>query len=405
MKSLLILGRQPDLGLAELESLYGASVVRQLSFNTALLDVDPKDVNFTRLGGSIKLAKVLMELPSSDWRLIERYLSDTIPEHLQYVPEGKFKLGLSVYGLKIRPQQINETGLRLKKVIKAAGRSVRVVPNKSPALNSAQVLHNQLTGPTGWELLLVKNGTKTLLAQTVAEQDIDAYAARDQKRPMRDAKVGMLPPKLAQIIINLATAKTASSKNKTTDASEEMYEGPFDILDPFCGTGVVLQEALLMGYSALGSDKEPRMIEYATKNLQWLTDKWDIEDPIFEVHIGDATQMQWREFKAVAGETYLGPPLSQLPEPQKMRQIVHDISRLHNKFLQNIGAQMRSGSRMCLAVPAWKSKNGFIHLSTLDKLPELGYTRIDFRASRGQPLIYHREDQVVGRELVVLEKK
>lgn len=59
-------------------------------------------------------------------------------------------------------------------------------------------------------------------------QDIESYTARDQARPMRDARVGMLPPKLAQIIINLAL-----SNNDITE-----------VLDPFCGTGVVLQEGI-----------------------------------------------------------------------------------------------------------------------------------------------------------------
>ena len=114
------------------------------------------------------------------------------------------KLGFSVYGLKVTPQQINASTLAIKKVIRSTGRSVRVVPNNELALNSAQVLHNQLTGALGWELIFVRDGDKTVLAQNIAEQDIEAYAARDQKRPKRDAKVGMLPPKLAQTIINLA---------------------------------------------------------------------------------------------------------------------------------------------------------------------------------------------------------
>src|SRR5690606_38352041 len=135
--------------------------------------------------------------PTTNWHDLENHLTNTIPEHLQHIAEGKLRLGLSTYGLRVRHPEINATGLPLNKIIKAEGRPVRIVPNKSTALNSAQVLHNQLTGPTGWELIFVRKDNHTILAQTVAEQDIEAYAARHQKRPMRDAKVGMLPPKLA----------------------------------------------------------------------------------------------------------------------------------------------------------------------------------------------------------------
>jgi hypothetical protein len=60
---------------------------------------------------------------------------------------------------------------------------------------------------------------------------------------------------------------------------------------------------------------------------------------------------------------------------------------------------------MCIAVPAWKKKDGFVHLPTLEKLTELGYTRLSFESADEQDLIYHRPDQTVARELVVLIRK
>lgn len=401
MKSLLILGRQPALGMAELEAVYGAKALKPVGLDAVLLDVEPADVAFNRLGGSIKLSKVLTLLDSTDWQAVEDHLGNTILEHLEYMPEGKFRLGLSAYGLRVRAQEINASALRLKKIIKAEGRSVRVVPNKQTALNSAQVLHNQLTSPTGWELIAVRFGQKTILAQTIAEQDIEAYADRDQNRPKRDARVGMLPPKLAQILINLAVGEANPSS-------------PEVLLDPFCGTGVVLQEAILMGIRGFGSDLEPKMIEYSKHNLSWLMErfrKFDghrgaTEGHFYKLEVGDATRHTWQPAPDfVACETYLGPPLTALPSSERMRQIEHDISRLHNEFLKNIGRQIKPGTRLCLAVPAWKTKQGFLHLKTLAKLADLGYTRLSFVHARDSELIYHRPDQIVARELVLLEKR
>lgn len=381
-QSLVILGRQPSLGLAELESLYGTKAINPLGGAAALLDMAPKDVDFDRLGGSVKLCTLLNILDTTNWRELEDYLAKMIPEHLQYVPEGKFKLGLSAYGMRVRPGDINATGLRLKKIIKAEGRSVRIVPNKASVLNSAQVLHNQLTSPTGWELVFYQAGAKTYLGLASSEQDIESYARRDQNRPMRDAKVGMLPPKLAQIIINLSLPPDKGV-----------------VLDPFCGTGVVLQEALLMGYNAYGSDIEQRMIEYSGKNLTWLNSdgKWDLE-------LADATKHKWRAFDAVACETYLGKPLSREPDRELLHKIMSECDLIHRKFLENIGRQIKKGTRLCLAVPAWKTKNGFKHLPTLDKLKELGYTRVSFVHAPVRDMLYFREDQYVARELVVLTK-
>jgi tRNA G10 N-methylase Trm11 len=416
------LGRQPALGLAELESLYGADSIRPagrspLGAVSAVLELEPEDVDFDRLGGTIKLAKVLTRLDTTSWDAVEQYLHETIPKHLQYVPEGKFRLGLSVYGIKIKPQALNAAGLRLKKTIKAAGRSVRIVPNTQSELNSAQVLHNQLTGPTGWELIFVHDGNGMILAQTVAVQDIEAYAARDQARPKRDARVGMLPPKLAQIIVNLAAGPiSASNPAQSPDLSapgspalitETAGLTPPRLLDPFCGTGVVLQEAALMGYDVYGSDLEPRMIEYTQANLDWLLVRRPDLHTSLTLEPGDATSHRWqRPVDLVAGETYLGQPLTTLPSPAQLQTIVSNCDNIHRKFLRNLTPQLPSGTRLCLAVPAWRLRhNDFQHLPALDRLEEMGYTRISFVHATTHDLVYARADQIVARELVVLQKK
>lgn len=390
MKSLIILGRQPELGLAELESLYGADKIKPVGGHAALLELNPAEIPLSRLGGSVKVTEVLTEINLTSWRDTELFLSKEIPNLLKLIPEGKLKLGISTYGIKVRPNELNSTGLRLKKIIKAEGRSVRIVPNKSTALNSAQVLHNQLISPTGLELVLARDGNKIILAKTIAEQDIEAYAKRDQDRPMRDAKVGMLPPKLAQLIINLSKPELGNT-----------------VLDPFCGTGVVLQEALLMGFNVYGTDLESRMIDYSRKNIDWLRDQkiyTGTETAIYEVT--DATSGRWQhQIDRIAGETYLGKPLSSLPPKDVLQKIIAECDYLHTKFLSNIANQIKSGTRLCLAVPAWRTKSGFLHLKTLAKLDDMGYNRQKFVHVGTDKLIYHRPDQTVARELVVLVKK
>jgi tRNA (guanine10-N2)-dimethyltransferase len=386
-KSLCILGRQPELGLAELESLYGAGSIKPLE-GAAVLDVEAETINFKRLGGTIKVARVLTVLPYSSWPQAHKYLVDKVPEHLLYMPEGKFTLGISVYGLSVDIQRLNQDILKLKKIIKNSGRSIRIVPNKALELNSAQVLHNKLTHRGGWELLLVRDGEQVILAQTLFVQDIDDYAARDQARPKRDARVGMLPPKLAQIIINLCNPATGSA-----------------ILDPFCGTGVILQESMLMGYDAVGTDLETKMVEYSKQNIEWLIEKYGLKR---EVSIGqaDATNHKWAEqFGVVASEAYLGRPLAEVPSQQQLRDIIQDVNTITKKFLNNLSSQLPAGQRICIAVPAWKvGKNEFKHLPVIDHLTDMGYNYLDFKHVREKSLLYYREDQVVARQLLALEK-
>lgn len=387
-----ILGRQPSLAIAELERVFGSDVVTPLKSGAALLDLEPSQVDLKKIGGSVKIAKLLHKLDTTNWRDIRRYLIETIPEHIQYIPDGKFTLGLSSFGVKADIKEIKATALELKKIIKATGKSVRVVPNKTPALNSAQVLHNRLTTPNGWELIVVQNGKKALLAQTIAEQDIEAYAKRDQGRPKRDAFVGMLPPKLAQIIVNLAVGPGSASSTTR-------------ILDPFCGTGVILQEAALMGYSVYGTDLSEKMIRYSRDNLNWLKDSHHVDFDWY-LHEGDAMTTQWQQpINAVAAEGYLGQPFSAPPSPSKLAEVRRNCDHIVADFLKNIHSQLSSGTPLCVAVPAWRGKDGsFTRLPVIDQVDSLGYKKVSLKYSSG-PLLYYREDQVVARELLVIVKK
>ncbi|MBI3494927.1 hypothetical protein HY004_03030 [Candidatus Saccharibacteria bacterium] len=394
-----ILGRQPAIGLAELESLYDASSLRPVGDYAAVVERDT-EVNFGRIGGAIKVGKVLATIDSTDLNVIKKQLESIITTHLTSLPEGKFKLGISCYGLNASPARINALGLGLKKAIKASGRSVRLIPNPETALNSAQVLNNKLTSELGCELLLIRDGVNTIVAQTTAVQDIDAYTLRDRGRPKRDARVGMLPPKLAQTIVNIAAANTPP------DYGAEVF-------DPFCGTGVILQEAALMGYDITGSDLEQRMVDYTDANLLWLlTLKENRVTPLspdkryYRLEVGDATTHKWANPGGiVASEVYLGRPFTSVPDNEILQKTINDCDTILKKFLANLHDQIQPGTRLCLAVPSWFVANKINHLRTLDQLPHLGYNRISFVHSNDKDLVYHREGQIVGRELLVLTRK
>lgn len=417
-QTLCVFGRLPALSLSELESLYGADKLHRVGQFGALLEIEPAQIDFSRLGGTVKFCKPLTILDTTNWKEIENFLAGSVPQHVDYLPEGKMKLGLSVYGLRVTVGQLNASGLELKKIIKATGKSVRVVPNKELALNSAQVLHNQLTGTLGWELIFMRDGSKTVVAQNIAEQDIEAYAARDQARPKRDAHVGMLPPKLAQLIINLAVGqiKRLETRDKSLDCSElQTLNSGLCILDPFCGTGVILQEAALMGYDVYGTDLEERMVEYSKTNLDWLGEKFSHAPFTYYLDKADATSYKWdNHFDFVATEAYLGRPFSAKPSPEVLNEVIGDVNLIIKKFLQNLAKQTKSGFRLCIAVPAWSASDSqlsshsskiFKHLPVLENLAQLGYNRVSFKHVRKEDLIYSREDQIVARELLVLTRK
>jgi tRNA G10 N-methylase Trm11 len=370
MKFIAVLGRQPEISIAELEAIFGGENVQPIISELSLVETD--SFNISRLGGTQKVARVIDQTPI---------------DYLSSLPEGKITLGISDY----RRGATNKTAQReaialAQKLEKLRGKSVRVVPNHDGAtISTATTLHNSIGGrnPRKVELLITERYT----AIVSDVQNITSYARRDQQRPARDARVGMLPPKLAQILINLAAAEQTTGR----------------VLDPFCGTGVVLQESLLMGYSAYGTDLEPRMIDYSQRNLDWLrTNNKD-----FALEVGDATTYRWTQpIDFVASETYLGQAFSAPPSDIKLQEVKHVTKHILTSFLKNLHGQIQPGTQLALAIPAWRRPDGsFSHLNILDELDRLGYNLIEFRNLAQKDLLYYREGQVVAREILVLRSK
>ncbi len=422
-----ILGRQPAIGIAELERLYGA--VSWFSDNTAL--VRAASVGLAHLGGSQKVGRVVAELPqrssTSDWVNASRKLVSAYADAWR-THEGKITLGISAYGFRVSPRDIQKTGIILKKKLKETNVSLRLIPNDAAALSTATSHHNKLgLSPNKVELLVVRGSDGTIvIAESIGAQNITAYARRDQGRPKRDAFVGMLPPKLAQIMINLATpveplarlsegtsaARVSRDAGALAEARREAVpedtateEAILTVLDPFCGTGVVLQEAALKGYSVYGTDLSPKMIDFSAQNLEWLaaTHRVTVNSRLEQ---GDAMTHHWQQpIDAVACEAYLGQPFSAPPSPAKLREVRGNCNHIISSFLKNISSQLQPGTPLCIAVPAWRGTDGrFTHLPLTSQLDTLGYKQISLTVASPEQLLYHRDDQVVARELLVIQK-
>jgi predicted DNA methylase len=382
-----VLGRLPKLSIAELEAMFGKSHVRAVSRSTAVVDTD--NLSIDSLGGSLKCGKVIHTLPADNRPTLERashWITHTYVNQLLAVG-GKITLGISAYGLSTSPRQLQKIGLLLKTSMKKHNVSLRLIPNTTTELSTATSHNNKLgLSPKKRELFIIKtdNGA-IIIAESNGAQNITAYARRDRNRPRRDAFVGMLPPKLAQIMVNLAVGNTTRAT----------------ILDPFCGTGTVMQEALLKGYDVCGSDLSQKMIDYTTENIAWLQSKYHITSTVRSLEQADAMTHQWpkaQQLDAVVCETYLGQPFSAPPSPKKLHEVTGNCNHIITNFLRNIHSQLTPGTTLCIAVPAWRdASRNLTHLPLIKDLETLGYIL------QQPPLIYSRSDQVVVREILLLK--
>lgn len=370
-----VLGSHPKLSLAELRSVYGQSEMH--SQETAVFE----GKIWPHLGGVSKIAQNLYTMPAG--KNNHELKSELLKRCLEQLPpsSNKYHLGINFYGRKFAPYR--NFCFDLKKSLRQRGDKVRLVMPTGQALNTAQTLHNKLLDEKNTDLVVSLGEKEFHIGKTVWIQDIDSYSRRDMQRPCRDMEVGMLPPKLAQIMINLA--------------------GGEYIFDPFCGSGVILQEALLMGKQAAGSDIDPKMVACSNANLDWLSSEFKTQK--LKVDEADVRKVTLPEsIDAVVSESYLGPALTSQKPPAYLKSLAKESDELLRQALVNLADQLEVGSRLCLAAPCWSSPTGTITPAIVDEPHIDGYNRLRLKGIDQSDLTYRRGDQYVGRSLMLLER-
>jgi len=392
MKYFFQLGSNRNLSIAEVYSIFKENnkSMRLINANILLLESDEK-INIPellkRMGGTIKIGFIKNEIKT------KRHLDEIIKKIIGLFPETetKTKFGISYYGkINIDPKKL---GMGLKNKLKEKNINSRWVQSREKILSSVIVGQNKLI-EKGIEISLINDGDQILLAQTLAIQDFKELSFRDYGRPARDDESGMLPPKLAMMMINLSGAK----ENET-------------ILDPFCGSGTVLSEALFLQYKKLiGSDKSDKAVLDTKRNMEWILRKYNLKTKPL-VFQSDATQLSHekkiKKIDKIITEPYLGPQRGS----RNFFQIKKDLDILYTKTIHEFSKILNSKGSVVMIWPIFLTNGKKIFLD-----PELNGFKISriipkefleenniYLSFRGT-FLYGREGQRVWREIVVLKK-
>lgn len=393
-----VLGRESELSKAEIFSVIRKNnETYKILLNTKnilILETNFNDFNISVLGGTIKLFNILGQIENRNE--LANYIQNNI-EISQ--AELRVNFGISGYG-KIDKNYLYSAGKKIKDKLVESGLKARLVTGKFPDLSSVIVTENKLI-ERGFEAIIIEDKGKLWIGQTIAVQNYKAYSKRDYGRTSRDDKSGMLPPKLAQIMINLGQS---SSNNK--------------IYDPFCGSGTVLQEAILLGFNNFyGSDISEKAVNETKENLNWLISSHSehiseskkneilkqVQDDIYISDILDPS----RQIKVdlIVGEGYLGEP-----NRRNVAQAKNDAKKMADFFLKaftNLGKILNKNGKIVIAVPFFIIGKERVFLPFIEKISLTGlkiYTVPDITMTLRNSLLYARPDSFVGREIFILEK-
>lgn len=379
MRLLFFLGRSHDLCLAELETVltrFGGSAPEHIDdevYSATVPESVSPQVLMSVLGGVKKIAEVRTVL-SSDADVVE-----AVTEALRFFAEkNKLYFTATVRGTGQKPRMID-----FKNRLEDAGVRVRFAePANLGGADAALLSHKK----TLVEVIAVPHQTEWLISKTVGVQDIDSWSKRDYEKPYRDAKKGMLPPKVARMMVNLAL-----------DSSQP---GGFRIADPFCGSGTILLEGAVLGSEVIGSDQSRESVQGSGENLHWLETRFGTQSKS-RLSIQDATQFSQTEaggmVDAIVTEPFLGKPT---PKPEEVSNIAMGIEKLLLGSLKQWRSVLKPGARVVIVFPRWTAGKQPKDLHALvDRLGSLGYNVL-----KG-PLLYTREQTQVQREIYVFTYK
>lgn len=375
-----LLGNTPSLSLAELQVLVPQGQVRSVATQVASVELPHDEAAkelMNKVGGTVKILKHMAELENTQPEIVQMAVADAfIALKLPKVTFGIAELGRD----HLPPLNL----FKIKTLLEKAGSKVRFVEGSRNGLSAAVLLHQEKV----IEMNVLQLDQELVIGQTVAIQDIDAWSIRDREKPYADRRKGMLPPKVARMMLNLAI-------------SQSNIDQPL-VYDPFCGTGTVLIEALTQGCHVVGSDLDGESVEGTKKNLDWfatLPEAAQFHHETAKVFQSDATHVELAQLPAqidcLVTEPFLGKPQ---PKPEQLSNMYKGLEKLYLGAFKQWARIMKDGGVVVIVFPRVVSGKHIYGLEGLiDKLASLGYT------IASEPLLYHRPLAIVQRQVHIFK--
>lgn len=333
---------------------------------------------FHRLGGFVKFGKILSEDEKND------FLG-------QFLSQGRVTFGISQIGSVGKMTNLRKFTVEVKNFFQHNNVSARYIESKgSDFLSAGEILGNKVL-ENGFELMnLYGKAGSFITGSTLAVQDIDDFTNRDYGRPVTDKKMGMLPTKLARIMLNLAELKEGST-----------------IWDPFCGSGTILTEALLMGYNILGSDIDEYAVRGSLQNIKWLSENYVLDEVKYSVFKNNVMRperslqkkLRYTALDAIVFEPYMGPPQHKVLSAHAAEELLNNIVELYGDLFTFVERVNSPNLKAVFIVPSYKTKKGWTSVRYNSFLSKR------WKVHHREGLHWSRSNSIIRRDILIANLK
>lgn len=362
MKYVFILGRNPELSRAELFSYLDTRRIKFNEFfysnNSLILEFKQDLVLDINLFGGLLGFGRLIEFPR------EKDLSEYLKNN-EFVQLDRFtysvrgNLDSSLFSEKFKIE-------RKKAQIRNFGKKLKFQSGEQSFLPRADV-----------EIFAAFYKSVFLLGLIEQKFCSDLIEKRDMKKPVRRESLA-ISPRLAKILINLSGAK----------------EGDL-VLDPFCGVGGIIQEAVLMGINCVGIDRDSDAIEGARENLNWLKKEY-LFSASYKLFNSNSLTAENKQYNSIIAESSLGNLLRRRLNRKQARIYLDDFKTQIIPLLRRFKEIKKKESRIAITFPCFDD----LQISKEEICNSTGL-KIYSREGVSFPIIEKRDKQFVNRQIWV----
>jgi tRNA G10 N-methylase Trm11 len=367
------------------------------SADLPLLEMDRSDAKILakRQAGFFKLVKIsgkskedlLAGLPLPDdakfnWTVSAYGCDQDVQEDIRYEISNFLKsksLGKSRY-LKPDPPSSEKYGMPVTEL--------RLADLEKNILSQTE------TRSSGLEIVALCKNKEQLFGHTEFLSDLHGYQKRDFARSYQDPTT-TIGPRLARVLVNL----TGLQKGQT-------------LLDPFCGLGTILQEAMMCGYNAVGVDISAANVRKTISNMDWFKKEFRISPKLWSRIIrADSTRLEdgyLQRVDGIATEPLLVPKFEKNPNPGSAEEILREVRIDYRNLVRAFGRILKQNQRAVVVAPDIIDDMGRTHTLRLESALEGDFTLdtpdMSICQLENPSIVPTNKKKIVQRKVYVMKK-
>jgi len=384
MEYLFLLGRNIKLSLAEIFSYLEKNKIKLINFylasNGVLIDVDKElDINkaINDLGGTIAIGNISFQ---GD---IDKIIKEISEKEIYFGVSNKLNYTIFNFCDEISFEKVYSA-------MKSNFKKERLKSRYHPLRGDLKMQDGDalLGSPSS----LAKLGAKYFLFKTdkyffgTFDEVYNTIESekRDMERPLRREELA-ISPRLSKILINLSQVK----ENEI-------------LLDPFCGVGAIIQEALLQNINVVGVDADEKAVKNCNLNISWLKKNYKI-DSKYEILNSNSIKAKLKKIDGIVTEPSLGKLLRKIPSEKEAQKMISNFENLIIAVLNNIKKYLKIEGKIAFTSPFIKTVNKRIGINIRKIIEKTGLKSYEIN-NAVFPIEEFKEGQIVGRKIFVLIK-